>query len=185
MKKENWYKILGVITILTFLFGSGVVYRFCSESEEHNKNDISSEHNSLSESNNLSPIVLKNNIPYSIKMELGELKKFNWEGEEITINFKEFSKSKKSNFLSADTVDAVVMKFNVGGGLVYGGELTTEVYVNEYLMIEKQNPEEELYSVYQYITSSEYFSFFRIYVEHINKFNKTIQLNLFFTKKYM
>ncbi|MCJ7648424.1 MAG: hypothetical protein MUP85_07410 [Candidatus Lokiarchaeota archaeon] len=181
MKKENWQKVLIIVAVLTFLFGSGIIFRLCSN--EDRKSNISSEKNDLPNSNNFNREFVKSNIPYSSVIQLGEMKIFELNGEEVKINFKELSKSSKSKFSNSDSVDAVVLSFDIGGGLVYGGNLTTEVGVNEFLMPESKDYEQELYSAYHFTASENYFNFFRIYVEHINKYNKTVKLNLYFSKK--
>lgn len=68
---------------------------------------------------------------------------------------------------------------DTGGGIVYGGDYVIESGVNQFKIPAKKSQVEEQYSIYSFSTDRDYFSFLRIYVEHINPHAKEVTVNLF------
>lgn len=72
MSKEKWQNVIGliVIVILTFLFGSGIAFKFCSSSEDENGMGNTSNQINKPEKTNSDITNLENNIEYTITTKL-------------------------------------------------------------------------------------------------------------------
>jgi len=68
---------------------------------------------------------------------------------------------------------------DAGGGLVFGGYSAIETGVNQYKIPIKKFQNEEPCSIYSFHCKKDYFSFMRIFIEHINPHSKEVTLNVF------
>jgi len=114
----------------------------------------------------------------------GDYQEFIWGPATVRVSVSEIVKG-KFNFSSLrgekETLGAV-MDFSTGGGLVYGGADCKQTGVNQYLIPQKEFNQEEPCSVYAYHVREGYFSFIRVFVDHVNQHSREVTLNLAFVK---
>ena len=88
-----------------------------------------------------------------------------------------------SSFAKPESLKEIIRSLS-GDLPLYGGEYCKNTDVNQYLMPQKEFNSEEPCSVYAYHVQEGYFSFIRVFVDHINPHSREVTLNLAFVKLF-
>jgi len=142
--------------------------------------------NSLPVMHDSHPIkVDKDNFLTTIKITAGDYRDFLWKSRKVRITVTEIVKE-TFNFHSIGKKESygAVIYIDTGGGIVYGGEESKYVEVNKYLVPKKLFQDQEPCSIYSFYITEDYFSFFRVFIEHINPNAGQVTLSIFFTKSH-
>ncbi len=135
------------------------------------------------ENHNPIPITINTEGAYIYKTRIleGEYQEIVWGERTVRISIVKIMKSEHSSYRGNS--NCAEIRFDTGGGLVYGGEGCKKTDVNCYIISEKYSNYEEEFSAYAFRVDPtlRLFSFFRIFVDHINELNRQVCLNLFFT----
>lgn len=99
---------------------------------------------------------------YSFAIPVGDFKEF----DGIRIEVRELRDN--VNPEAGELNDGAVLYIDSGGGLVYGGNRTTEIETNCYYLPITRFKQKEPYSLYFHHFSKTYVHFLSIYLEHIN-----------------
>jgi len=118
-------------------------------------------------------------VIHKTKILEGDYQEFIWGPTTVRVSVSEIVKSRLRG--ERETLSAVI-HFSTGGGLVYGGADCKETGVNQYLIPQKEFNQEEPCSVYAYHVREGYFSFIRVFVDHVNQHSREVTLNLAFVK---
>jgi hypothetical protein len=114
----------------------------------------------------------------------GDYQEFIWGFSTVRISVSEILKSTfySSSLMSEKEALGALISFSTGGGLVFGGVECKRTGVNEYLIPQKEFHDEEPCSVYAYYVGDGYFSFIRVFVDHINQHSRQVTLNMAFVQ---
>jgi hypothetical protein len=180
---DQWI-VIG-ISILTLLFGGGVVWRLLGHrgvakgEGDSNKGDTK---DMLPIA--ILPIIVKGN-PYvaKVKIKVGGYREFEWSDRLVKISLVDIVKENFKTIIGEMETFGAELGVETGGGLVYGGKCTKEYGVNQYRVPAIVSHYEEPYSLYFFHSDKNYLRFFRVFVEHINHHANEVTLNVFFFKR--
>ena len=165
---EIYQIILIIIAIITLVFGPGIIYRIKGKKG----NSQSSQLNEQIRINS-KILSLERTIP------LGDFIEVVWKYRKMKIEIKDIRREVIQDHISLGyhrEHTAAEIKFDTGGGLVYGGQYTKEMGVNTFLLIPFSDEYEEPFSVFAFSTSLKYLM--RICIKHINEHAKTVTLDI-------
>lgn len=180
---DQWI-VIG-ISILTLLFGGGVVWRLLGHrgvakgEGDSNKGDTK----------DMLPIailpIIAKGSPYvaKVKIKVGGYREFEWSDRLVKISLVDIVKENFKTIIGEMETFGAELRVETGGGLVYGGKCTKEYGVNQYRVPAIVSHYEEPYSLYFFHSDKNYLSFFRVFVEHINHHANEVTLNVFFFKR--
>jgi len=163
---EQW--IIIVISALTLLFGSGLYFQFRSTKKRASAVIPESKKKEIG-----------NLLRRTMKIRVGDFETLTWRSKNLKISVIDIVQEtfKMEHFESKSY--GAELEVSTGGGLVFGGYSAKNTGVNRYKTPVKKFPNEEPFSIFAFHCAANYFSFIRIYVEHINPHTNEVTLNVF------
>jgi len=114
-------------------------------------------------------------------VRVGAYQDFMWGGTKIRVDVREIAKQNvPSRYGSPKEEQQATIHVDTGGGLVYGGEESTRVGVNEYRIPVATDTYEEPRAVYLFSISPSYFRFLCFRADHINPTTNEVTLKASF-----
>lgn len=163
---DQW--IIIFVSALTLLFGSGLYFRF--RSKKKSTSSVISKNKKKE---------IGNSLRRTFKIRIGDFETISWRSSSLKISIIDIVLEMfKLNRFEMESYGAE-LEVDTGGGLVFGGFSVKEAGVNRYKIPVKKFQNEEPCSVFTFNCSDEYFSFMRVYVEHINPHTNEVTLNVF------
>lgn len=112
-------------------------------------------------------------------LAIGDYVELTTEYGKLRITLKEIGSIEAKEFRRAgEVVDAVKIDIDLGGALIYGGEETRRSQPNEYFVPAKTRSAEVPYSLFCFFSYEDHFSFLRLFVKHLNRFNNTVEIHV-------
>ncbi len=114
---------------------------------------------------------------------MGNYQDFTWDSRRIRISLLDIVHAKihdPQHFLA--DADQAKLHVDDGGGVLSGGEETTHVATNEFLVPQRESADEETKCVYFFYTHEDGMRFFRLLVDHINPAAKEVTFNAVFAE---
>jgi hypothetical protein len=118
-----------------------------------------------------------------VRVSQGDYVDFKWEMGKVRIEVSEIVKAEAASLLHAEQLWKAAIYVDSGGRIVYAGRECEKLKTNKYLVPQKKDVaygDEELCAVFFFHADKGHFSFFRVYVEHINPTSGQVTLNVFF-----
>jgi hypothetical protein len=125
--------------------------------------------------------------PYATKtfrISVGNYQDFRWESRKMRVALLDIVHHARipdpQHVLSE--ADQAKVQVDNDGALVDGGEETTHVGINEFLVPQKESADESTKCVYYFYTHESGMRFFRLVVDHINPAAKEVTFNVVFAR---
>lgn len=165
---DQW--IIIITMALTLLFGSGLYFRFRAKKKKEVASAVISERKN---------IAIGNSLRRTMKIKIGDFETLACGRSNVKISVIDIVEEtfEIEHFESASY--GAELEVSTGGGLVFGGCSVKKSGVNRYKAPAKRFHDEEPYSIFQFHVAEKYFSFLRIYIEHINPHTNEVTLNVF------